>query len=258
MKSRNLHDDPVGHDDVRDFYDNEYYAATPDGYPMPWHMRLIANRLGHLRGREVLDIACGTGQWLGEMARRGATTAGIDISSRAVAQCRARLPAADIREGVAESLPFEDARFDVVTCLGSLEHFLDQPSALREMRRVAMPHAQFLILVPNAGFLTRRLGLYGGTGQVAIRETVRPLGEWEALLKGAGLEVNARWRDLHPLSQAWITSSPIHAWPIRAAQALLLAVWPIGWQYQVYFLCQAAAQRNRDGAPGRDDEAATT
>ncbi|MGH6803508.1 MAG: hypothetical protein ACREC3_09095, partial [Methyloceanibacter sp.] len=124
---------------------------------------------------------------------------------------------------------------------GSLEHFLDQPTALREMCRVAKVDAQFLILVPNAGFLTRRLGLYGGTGQVAIREIVRSLDEWTALLKDAGLEVLARWRDLRPLGRAWITNGPIYAWPIRAAQALALAVWPVGWQYQVYFLCKTTS-----------------
>ncbi|GAA4853416.1 class I SAM-dependent methyltransferase [Luteimonas vadosa] len=238
MKTRGIDQDRVGHDDVRNFYDHEYYASPYDRHPLAWHMRSIANRLGDLENRQVLDIACGTGQWLGELARRGAKPSGIDISSRAVELCRDRLPAGDIREGVAEALPFADGTFDLVTCLGSLEHFLDQPAALREMRRVAKPDAQFLILVPNSGFLTRRLGLYRGTGQVAIRETVRSLEDWRRMLEGAGLEVRARWRDLHPLSKAWILQAAPGAWPLRALQALLLAVWPIGWQYQVYFLCR--------------------
>lgn len=230
---------PLGHDEVRDFYDTAYYGdAVPRGaLTLPWHVRAVANRLRPVRGLEVLDIACGMGQWLGEMAQRGGRLAGIDISSRAVAQCRGRFPGADIREGVAESLPFDDGRFDLVTCLGSLEHFLDQPKALREMRRVAKPDAQFLILVPNAGFLSRRLGLYDGTGQVAIRETVRPLAEWATLLSDAGLQVQARWRDLHPLGREWITQGPVVRWPLRCAQALALALWPVAWQYQVYFLC---------------------
>lgn len=239
MNVPNARDHSVEHDDVQHFYDNHYYSATAVCAPLPWHTHTIANRLGDLRGCEVLDIACGTGQWLADMAGRGARIAGIDISSRAVAQCRERMPAADIREGVAEALPFENDRFDLVTCLGSLEHFLDQPAALREMRRVAKVDAQFLILVPNAGFLTRRLGLYGGTGQAAIRETVWSLHAWAELLNDAGLEIRARWRDLHPLSRAWIKNGPVHLWPIRAAQALALAVWPISWQYQVYFLCKA-------------------
>lgn len=225
------------HLEVRRFYDNEYYRQQGSAERLPWHMRVVASRLGNLRGKAALDIACGTGQWLGELAERGASVSGIDISSRAVEQACMRLPEGDIREGIAEVLPFGDSSFDLVTCMGSLEHFLDQPGALAEMRRVAKPDASFLILVPNSGFLTRRLGLYRGTGQVAIRETVRSLDEWTRLIEDAGLKVERRWRDLHTLSPGWIQAGPWYARPVRLMQAVALALWPLGWQYQVYFLC---------------------
>lgn len=225
------------HEQVREFYDQEYYAHAIGRGSLPWQVRRVAARLGGLRGKAVLDIACGTGEWLQELARRGAVASGLDISARAIQLARLRLPQADLREGVAESLPFDASAFDLVTCMGSLEHFLDQPGALREMHRVGNAAGRVLILVPNAGFLTRRLGLYGGTGQVAIRETVRPLDEWQGMLGDAGFKVEARWRDLHPLSLAWICHGSPLGWPVRAAQALALAVWPIAWQYQVYFLC---------------------
>jgi ubiquinone/menaquinone biosynthesis C-methylase UbiE len=228
-----------GHDEVRHFYDDHYYAFTSSENSVPWQVRRIANRLGNLDSRKVLDIACGTGLWLQELARRGATTSGMDISSKAVQECRRRLPNGDIREGVAETLPFSDREFDLVTCLGSLEHFLDQQQALREMRRVAKPGMKILILVPNSGFLTRRLGLYRGTEQTAIRETVRSIDEWENLFRDAGITVYQRWRDLHPLSAHWIQTGPFWRWPLRAMQAVALLLWPMRWQYQIYFLCTA-------------------
>lgn len=236
MKVRSMKE--PDHAQVRRFYDNEYYADTDAESRLPWHVRNVASRLGNLGGAAVLDIACGSGQWLEELQRRGANVSGIDISSRAVELARARLPHADIREGVAETLPFGDKVFELVTCMGSLEHFLDQPGALQEMRRVATDSARFLILVPNAGFLTRRLGMYRGTGQLAIRETVRPLAEWVELIEGAGLAVDACWRDLHTLSTGWIRKGPWYGWPLRAAQAAALAFWPVAWQYQVYFFCK--------------------
>lgn len=229
------------HEQVRKFYDNEYYASAPHSSGVPWHMRTIAKRLCLSPGDAVLDIACGEGNWLAELQRHGAKVIGIDISPRAVASARQRLPDADIREGVAETLTFDDDQFDLITCMGSLEHFLDQPRALQEMRRVGKPDAKYLILVPNVGFLSRRLGLYRGTGQVAIRETVRSIVEWTAMFESAGLEIQAMWRDLHPLSMGWICRGAAWKWPIRAAQACALAVWPIGWQYQVYFLCRDLA-----------------
>jgi SAM-dependent methyltransferase len=151
-----------------------------------------------------------------------------------------KLPGGDFHCGPAESLPFDDHGFDLVTCMGSLEHFLDKPKALEEMRRVAKPDARFVILVPNAGFLTRRLRLYGGTEQVTAREDVLELAAWRQLFEASGLRVIERWRDLHPLSWAWIRHGNPFTWPVRAAQALALTVWPIAWQYQVYHYCQAA------------------
>jgi SAM-dependent methyltransferase len=173
--------------------------------------------------------------------RRAARAFTASIFPRGPSTSRARLPGADLREGVAEQLPFDDARFDLVTCLGSLEHFLDQPRALAEMRRVARPGARVLILVPNAGFLTRRLGLSRGTWQAGVRETVRSLDEWDRMLRDAGLKPRARWRDLHVLDGRWIRSGRPITWPLRLAQALALPLWPMAWQYQVYFDCRVLA-----------------
>jgi SAM-dependent methyltransferase len=236
--------DAGAHAQVKGFYDREYYGGHALARPS-WHLRRIARRLRLRAGMRVLDVACGDGAWLQLLAAAGAEPHGVDISSVAVGRCRERLPGADIREAIAESLPHADAGFDLVTCMGSLEHFLDKPAALAEMRRVARPDARFLLLVPNAGFLTRRLGLYRGTEQTRIREDVLPLAEWERLLGVAGLTIRRRWRDLHPLSVQWITLGSPLRWPVRLVQALALAAWPLAWQYQVYFLCTQDADRTR-------------
>lgn len=227
----------IDHRQIQDFYNKEYYAHGGRDAALPWHVRQIAARLSVTKGNSVLDVACGTGAWLEELQRRGARISGVDISARAVELAKRRLPYADIRQSVAEKLPFADRQFDLVTCMGSLEHFLDQPVALQEMRRVGKSGARFLILVPNAGFLTRRLGLYRGTGQVAIKETVFSISEWTTMLGSSGLQVQDMWRDLHPLSRDWIFRGRGLAWMPRAAQAIALAAWPLDWQYQVYFLC---------------------
>jgi ubiquinone/menaquinone biosynthesis C-methylase UbiE len=226
-------------DSIRDFYDNEYYAHIGGESRLPWHCRRIARRLGDMSGHRVLDVACGTGEWLGFFHAQGASVAGIDLSQRAIEECRRRFPAGEFHCGPAESLPFADAGFDLVTCMGSLEHFLDKAQALAEMRRVAKQHASFLILVPNAGFLTRKLGLYGGTQQVKAREDVYELEVWQRLFESAGLQVITHWRDLHPISWGWISKGSPIAWPVRAVQALALAAWPVQWQYQVYYYCKA-------------------
>jgi SAM-dependent methyltransferase len=225
---------------IRRFYDDEYYADLQAEGSLPWHCRRILRRLGGMAGKQVLDIGCGTGEWLAELHMLGARVSGVDLSRRAVEACIARLPDGEFHCGPAESLPFADGRFDLVLCMGSLEHFLDKRKALDEMRRVGRSDARYLILVPNAGFLTRRLKLYGGTHQVKAREDVLTLEAWAELFAGAGLHVMRTWRDLHPLSRHWIFRGNPLGWPLRAAQALALAFWPIRWQYQVYHYCQGS------------------
>jgi ubiquinone/menaquinone biosynthesis C-methylase UbiE len=226
-------------DSIRSFYDNEYYAAATPNSRLPWHCRRIAARLGDLTGKQVLDVACGTGEWLDYFHRGGAEVSGIDVSCKAIDVCLKKFPGGDFHCRPAESLPFDGHSFDLVTCMGSLEHFLDKPKALQEMRRVAKANARFVILVPNAGFLTRRLRLYSGTEQVKVREDVLELAAWRQLFEAAGLRVVEQWRDLHPLSWSWIRHGSPLVWPVRAAQALALAVWPIAWQYQVYHYCRS-------------------
>ncbi|HEX7080739.1 MAG TPA: class I SAM-dependent methyltransferase [Gammaproteobacteria bacterium] len=227
----------VDHDHVRRFYDLEYYGADRAS-TASWHTKRVAGQLGDLRGKAVLDVACGAGEWLEELARRGARTAGVDISAVGIERCRNRVPDAELFCCAAEELPFDDNIFDIVTCLGSLEHFLDERRALLEMCRVARQDGQILLLVPNAGFLTRRLGLYQGTEQTVVKEDVKSLVEWEELFSSVGLRVAERWRDLHVLSRSWIGRGAWPNWPLRLLQAIALPLWPLPWQYQVYYLCR--------------------
>lgn len=232
-------DSPTTHRQVADYYDRIYYRQdSVHPLQVSRHLRVLAGRLGVQAGQQVLDIACGRGEWLAAVAERGAQVSGIDISKQAIKTCRRRFAEGRFEVGPAERLPFADQQFDLVSCLGSLEHFLDQPRALQEMVRVVRPAGRILLLVPNAGFLTYRLGLFGGTQQQAIRETIRPLAEWHGMFSTAGLEVSERWRDLHVLDAHWILRAPWYRVPLRLAQGAALALWPLEWQYQVYHLCR--------------------
>jgi SAM-dependent methyltransferase len=178
------------------------------------------------------------GQWLKVCTEKRAIVAGIDISEKAVDICKQDLPDAEFFATPAESLPFASERFDTVTCLGSLEHFVDPVGSIREMIRVAKSSAIIVLLVPNADFLTRKLGLFSGTQQIEAKEEVRTLEEWNCLFETAGLIVERRWKDLHVLSWQWISLGKWYQLPFRAIQASLLALWPLKWQYQVYHLCR--------------------
>ena len=222
---------------IKSFYDTVYYS---DSRPKPpgRHDRALARKIGVQKGHQVLDVACGTGQWLQACHLIGAVPCGVDLSERAISTCRNVMPGGEFYAQAAETLPFADKRFDIITCLGSLEHFVQPDQALKEMIRVAKDNAFFVLLVPNSDFLTRKLGLYKGTYQVDAREIVRSLDEWNRLFEDAGLYVTERWKDLHVLSWDWIKASGWLQIPIRALQAVVLPLWPLKWQYQVFHLCK--------------------
>jgi len=237
--------------EIKTFYDSVYHANAQAGKRThSGHYRRLFRKLGIGKDARVLDVACGTGGWLEVCQDNGAEVSGVDLSDNAIRVCREIMPQGTFYAQPAETLPFDDDMFDVVTCLGSLEHFVDPQNSLREMARVAKPGAVFVILVPNKDFLTRKLGLFGGTYQVDAKEVVRTLPEWQALFSSAGLVVTQRWKDLHVISLNWITRGKFYLWPMRLAQCLLLAIWPLKWQYQVYHRCVAQpAQRNLPASP---------
>jgi ubiquinone/menaquinone biosynthesis C-methylase UbiE len=197
----------------------------------------LASKLGVNSQTKVLDVACGTGEWLLACRQQGAEVAGVDLSEKAISICKNEIPEGHFYAQAAEILPFPDSSFDIVTCLGALEHFIKPLQALQEMRRVANKNARIIILVPNADFLTRRLGLFSGTCQVDAKEVVLTLEEWEEIFNQAGLEIHSRWKDLHILNPEWICRGKWFQIALRMAQALMLPFWPLRWQYQVYHLC---------------------
>jgi len=222
----------------RKFYNDTYHASPPDRPHVSCHLRRLAKKLEVAPDQRILDVACGTGNWLMAATALGAEPSGIDLSQNAIDVCKRNLPNGHFVCGSAELLPFPDSHFDIVTCFGALEHFLDQQIALKEIVRVARYGAKIILLVPNSDFLTAKLGLYKGTHQAEIKEESKTIEEWNQLFECSGLKVEAKWRDLHILNWSWIFRGVWYLIPLRILQALVLPFLPLRWQYQIYFLCQ--------------------
>ncbi|WP_327585255.1 methyltransferase domain-containing protein [Nonomuraea sp. NBC_00507] len=59
-------------------------------------------------GAGVVDVGCGAGRAVGELAERGARAIGVDLSEEVIAVARGRWPDADFRVGDACDLPLKD------------------------------------------------------------------------------------------------------------------------------------------------------
>jgi SAM-dependent methyltransferase len=163
----------------------------------------------------LLDVACGAGGPALRLARlTGCRVTGIDIHEQGIAQARD----CAAREGLGNwtsfevvdasgVLPFDDATFDVVTCIDAINHFPDRLAVLREWRRVLKSGGRLLFTDPITvtGPLTNQ--------EIAIRSSIAfflfvPPGYDEQVLAQAGFTLNihedctvntadvaVRWRD---------------------------------------------------------------
>jgi ubiquinone/menaquinone biosynthesis C-methylase UbiE len=93
--------------------------------------------------RAVLDLACGTGNYLDVQTRafpgRPVTWFGLDASDAMLSIARAKVPGVDLRIGRAEALPYADATFDYVITSFAFHHFEHKQKVLDEMARVLKP-----------------------------------------------------------------------------------------------------------------------
>jgi ubiquinone/menaquinone biosynthesis C-methylase UbiE len=92
-------------------------------------------------GQRVLDVGCGPGALTAELVRRLGPEAvsAVEPSQPFVEAARERHPGVDVRQAVAEQLPFPDGGFDA-SLAQLVVHFMASPiDGLGEMARVTRP-----------------------------------------------------------------------------------------------------------------------
>lgn len=92
-------------------------------------------------GLRVLDVGCGPGGLTRELVGRvgAGNVAAIDPAPQFVAACGRRNPGAEVREGVAEQLPWDGGQFDAALCSLVIGFMRDPDQGIREMARVTRP-----------------------------------------------------------------------------------------------------------------------
>lgn len=99
-----------------------------------------------------LDIGCGDG-FIFECVPDNWNSHGVDATSEMLTACSKRHPKVKLKAGIAESLPYEDSCFDVVTCYSFLDHLNSTEDFYAEAMRVLKPGGLFYFgLSPNRSF----------------------------------------------------------------------------------------------------------
>ncbi|MEU7800069.1 methyltransferase domain-containing protein [Micromonospora arborensis] len=102
--------------------------------------------LGDLTGRTVVDVGCGSGRAVAELAERGAHAVGVDLDPEMIAVARERWPAGEFQVGDAAELPLETGSATYYRA-DKVLHVLDDPArAVAEARRVLAPGGRAVLL----------------------------------------------------------------------------------------------------------------
>jgi ubiquinone/menaquinone biosynthesis C-methylase UbiE len=145
-------------------------------------------READLAGRRVLDIGCGTGRFLAQLAKI-ANAWGVDASPEMLEVARTRAGGAGLKLGSAEKLPFKDGWFERAT-MWLVAHLLDRARAFGEAQRVLAPDGRFAVATFDPSYFDEFwLNELFPSMEAVDRERFPTAPELEAELRVAGFDV---------------------------------------------------------------------
>jgi ubiquinone/menaquinone biosynthesis C-methylase UbiE len=123
------------------------------------------------RGKTILEVGVGAGTDHLQWARAGCKCYGVDLTDAAIETTREHLAVygleSELRRVDAESLPFDNDRFDLVYSWGVIHHSASPERLIQEIHRVLKPEGSFVGMMYNRHSLTAlrfwvRFGLLAG------------------------------------------------------------------------------------------------
>ncbi|MEO0093805.1 MAG: class I SAM-dependent methyltransferase [candidate division WOR-3 bacterium] len=116
--------------------------------------------LGNIKGKKVLDLACGEGYNTRILARKGAKVIGIDFAQKLIDYAKEQ--EAKDKLGInyyvcdASNLAiFKNNTFDIVTCFMALQDIENYQKAIKEVFRVLKKNGRFVFVISHPCFEAR-------------------------------------------------------------------------------------------------------
>ena len=142
-------------DEIPGFYDNMYLDDSPEevaarglGYTQKQLRRIVRKRKP--KGGKLLDIGCGFGAVLEEMAKYPEWELhGLEVGEGAVNFARNRVPSAEITDGVVDDVDYPEGKFDCIMMITVLEHLKDPKGVLKTVTKWLAPGGLLVIQTPH-------------------------------------------------------------------------------------------------------------
>ena len=168
------------------YYDRVYWWKD---YDQEVDFLVKAFRRCGIRGRRVLEVACGTGSHSKILVERGYEVTGVDISDVQIERARGLVPDATFIRADAAQLHFPPGSFDASVCLYALIHMpLDQqPRLLRSIAEWLRPGGWLLATTGQDAWTGTQDNWLGGPA--AMWWSHADAATYRSCLQQAGLEV---------------------------------------------------------------------
>lgn len=137
-ETKQTRSDSSGYDEVSSQYDFSRRAGRRTS-------QLLVKLLNPTRDAWVLDVGCGTGNFLTELGTISAKIIGLDISAGMLAQARAKVPKTGLTLGDGVAMPLKDDSFQSVYCIQVLHHISDKIGLMSEVYRILHSQGRFVL-----------------------------------------------------------------------------------------------------------------
>src|SRR6266567_2530321 len=130
-------------------------APTYDELPNPMlslEQRILRGLLPDLRGKQLVDLGCGTGRWLHELAASAKGATGIDASPEMLRVAGGRVSSGcTFMHASCPPIPLPTAFADVVICSFLGSYVADAHALAEELYRISRPDTEIFLsdLHPN-------------------------------------------------------------------------------------------------------------
>lgn len=158
--------------------DQDYFNNLLGIYKFPWNIyhspikkEIIKECELLSQDYKVLDIGCGAGLLDNFLHKE---VYGVDINKKAIEFCQKHYHRGKERYkliGIDQKYPFKDEFFDIILCLEVIEHVMNIPFFLGEIKRVLKSEGIILLSTPNYSSLLLKI----------LESTIL---EWVALKRG--------------------------------------------------------------------------
>lgn len=138
---------------MKDRSDSLYKTLDESLEDQPRQYSLNKFILKYIRGKDILDVGCGSGTLIKILLQKGFEAVGCDSS---VSQCKlakkrlrdAGLPSKFIKHISLKKISSNKKKFDTVICLDVLEHIKNDMQAIKLLAKLVKPNGELIVLVP--------------------------------------------------------------------------------------------------------------